>query len=75
MREVVFDDRQEQAGDFLARLGIGRSALTGLERERVVAEIEKGFSEESPFRVVIRDVALTVHDVPDELGHLHSALK
>ena len=42
MKEVVFDDRQEHSGDFLASLGIGRSDLTDQERERALAEIEAG---------------------------------
>ena len=76
MKEVVFDDRQEHSGDFLASLGIGRSDLTDQERERALAEIEAGLAAlKCPFHVEIRDVALVVRDVPDELGHLHSALK
>lgn len=66
----------EQAGDFLASLGIGRSDLTDQERERALAEIEAGLvALKRPFHVEIRDVALVVRNVPDELGHLHSALK
>lgn len=75
MKKFVFDDRKEQAGDFLVGLGIGRNDLTTQERERAIKQIDDGLvSWKTPIKIQIKDIELIVKDVPDELAHLRQAL-
>ena len=82
MEPYIFDDRKEQAGDYLAGLGIGRNDLTPQERERAIKQIDDGLKQiddgltswKTPFEIQIKDIVLIVEDVPDELAHLRHAL-